>query len=69
MVAVISSMLLPFAVAYTYCTSRGYALTKWTTILLFALLSHLPFSMYYHARAALSCAGVWPLRCARARAS
>ena len=61
------SMLCPIGyglVASGMLLSQGWIQPKWNVrALIYASLLHLPFSLWYHIRAALSGAGIWPLRC------
>lgn len=58
------SMLCPIGYGLIASRMGWFALTWNVRALLWASLLHLPLSLWYHIRAALSGAGIWPLPCA-----
>jgi len=57
------SMIVPGAWVLWSWQMGGYVLTWCSCLLLSSSLAHVPFSVFYHLRVALSGAGVWPLAC------
>lgn len=57
------TMLVPTAWVLTSWRLGGYTLTSSSCLLVLSVALHMPFSVYYHLRVALSHAGKWPLPC------